>query len=286
MRDEGAGRGWTRREFGRAVAVGAGVVAVGAGAAPGIESPTDSPLAEFCRSLRPEQREALILPVDDPRRAMVQNDWAVVPARIADLTLAQQDLALALIRRACTLEGFDRLTRARLDDSGGWKHDHLAVFGSPAGPIEWLVSGRHLTLRGSAAGAITGGPLFWGHSATGPGTLGHDQGEAAGAFFRGLAPDQQVRALADGLPLGDLPSPSPAARALVASLAAPFARFEVGSVRAILDGAVGLGSVRWQGFRAAGEAVDASPRIWRLVGAGWSWSFHGLPHAHSWFDAA
>lgn len=289
MRDEAAGRSWTRREFGRAATLGAGAAALGAGMAPAAGGPEDSPLAGFCRSLRPEQRQALVLPGDDPRRGMVQNDWAVVPGRIADLTLAQQELALTLIRRACTPEGFDRLTRARLDDAGGWKHDHLAVFGDPADPgrAEWVVTGRHLTLRGSASGAIAGGPLFWGHSATGPGTLGHEQAEAAAALYRALDAEQQGRALGAGLPLAEARTDqAAAARALVASLAAPFARFAVAPVRAILDGAGGLGSARWQGFRDAGDPTGRPPRTWRLVGAGWSWSFHGAPHAHSWFDSA
>ena len=261
MREPRGDQGWTRRDFARAAAGTAAVVALGsAGRVKASRPGEDSPLAEFCRSLTPEQRRALVLPFDDPRRTMIQPDWAVVPATIAALTADQQALALDLIRRACTPAGFVRLTRQRDDDAGGWKHDHLAVFGSPAEPdrCEWVLSGRHLTLHGTPTGAIRG-PVFLGHAATGLGSLWHEVAERARCVPPAAGPDQRA-----------------VARELLAEWSGLFRAFEVPTLAARLDSADGFDRLTWEAF----------PDAWRLSGPGFRWSFHARPHAHSWFDVA
>ena len=278
------GLGWSRRDLGRAV-VGGAIVA-GIGRSGQAKPADDSLLNQFCRSLRPEQRQSLILPGDDPRRSMVQNRWAVVPATIAALTASQQDLALGLIRQVCAPEGFAHLTRARDDDSGGWKHDHIAIFNSPDNPerSEWIVTGRHLTLRGNAAGAITGGPLFLGHSVAGPGSIWREPADLASDLLGSLDDADRERALGrGGLDLAGLrPDQCELARRLLLNLTASFRAFAVPSVRTSLRSSE-LKGVIWQAFPSHqdGESV----RAWRLTGPGWRWSFHAEPHPHAWFDA-
>ncbi len=238
-----------------------------------------------------------MFPFDDPKRTMVQNHWAIVPATIADLTADQQELTLGLIRQVCTPAGFARLTRQRDDDAGGWKHDHLAVFGSPADPrgFEWVVTGRHLTLRGSSSGKVGGGPLFWGHSLTGSANLWRDQAEAAGELSRTLDDEQRRRAVAAithdinaaGLDLATVrPDQRAAARRLLASLVGSFRAFEVGSIPAYLDESSRLEGLCWQGFPTSDGGANNTPGVWRLIGPGFRWSFHDTPHVHSWFDLA
>ena len=121
-------RNWSRRDLGRVV-VG-GVIVAGIGTSGQAYSSADSLLSEFRRSLRPEQQRSLILPGDDPRRSMVQNHWAVVPATIAALTVSQQNLALGLIRQACHLGGIrppDPGARRRLGRLEARPHRHLRV---------------------------------------------------------------------------------------------------------------------------------------------------------------
>jgi len=293
----GSGWGWSRRDFARAV-IGVSAVAPGWGElADSEESRADSPLGRFYRSLSPEQRRSLVFPFDDPKRTSVQNHWAIVPAPMASLTAKQQEMALGLVRQACTPEGFAALTRARLDDAGGWKHDHLAVFGSPDEPgrFEWVLTGRHLTLRGSSTGAIRGGPLFFGHSVP-ESNIGDRQAERAGVLFRSLDAHQRGRVLVSagrgdifgsGLAINSLDLGRRAnARRLLASLAGPFRAFEVPSVQACLrDEANGLEGVRWQWFPTDSRRAGDPPKVWRLIGPGFAWSFHGEPHFHSWFDS-
>ncbi len=287
-----APRDWSRRDLGRAV-VAAGSIAwlSAATRAAQLEGSDESPLGRFCRALSAEQRRVIVLPGDDPRRTMVQNHWTVVPMPIASLTAEQQELAMNLIRQVCTAEGFAHLTRQRLDDAGGWKHDHLAVFGSPADPkrFEWVLTGRHLTIRGSSTGATTGGPLFYGHTATGSANIGHKAIEAAGTLFRALDADQQrqaVRPAGSGLSLADLVmDQQPIARQLLASLSEPFRAFDVPAVEACSRGSSGWSGVRWEAYRPGADRDGDPPRIWRLLGPGFTWSFHAEPHVHCWFDS-
>ena len=302
MREQGQGVGrgeWSRRDFTRAVVGASSVAALGWGeGAISAESRADSLLGRFCRTLNADQRRAIQFPSIDPRRTSVQNHWAIVPAPIASFRADQQELALGLVRQVCTPEGFAALSQARVDDAGGWKHDHLAVFGAPDEPgrFEWVLSGRHLTLRGSSDGTITGGPLFLGHAAPPEANIWTRQAEGVRALFRSLDPLKQARASVSvgrggisqsGLDLNDLePEQRANVRRLLASLVEPFRAFEVPSVQACLrDEGDGFAGMCWQAFRSEADRSGEPPRVWRLIGPGFTWSFHGEPHIHSWFDS-
>ena len=280
-----SGQDWSRRDLGRAVVGGAVVAGLG-GMSHG-EALAGSLLDEFRQSLRPDQRQDLILAGDDPRRSMVQNNWAVVPATIADLTATQQKLAIGLVRQVCTPEGFARLSRAREDDSGGWMHDHIALFESANKPerIGWVITGRHLTLHGNGAGAITAGPLFLGHSVTGSGNIWREPmslvSELVGSFND---PDRNRAFGASGLELiGSRLDQRELIRRLLLHLTGSFREFAVPSVQACLAAPSRLDGVIWQGFSAGGDKDQMV--AWRLFGPGWRWSFHVDPHPHAWFDA-
>jgi len=301
MRERGRGishQNWSRRDFTRAVVGASSTAALGwSKGANSAESRVDSLLEQFCRTLSVDQRRAIHFPSDEPRRTSMQNHWAIVPVSIASFTADQQELALGLIRQICTPQGFAALTRARVDDSGGWKHDHLAVFGAADEPgrFEWVLTGRHLTLRGSSSGVITGGPLFFGHAAPPEANIWRCQAEGAGALFRSLDVRQQARALVPvgqggnsdlGLSLLDLGTDQRAnVRRLLATLAEPFRAFEVSSIQACLRIEDEFAGMRWQAFRSETDRSGEPPKVWRLIGSGFAWSFHGEPHIHSWFDS-
>ena len=280
-----SGQDWSRRDLGRAV-VGGAIVA-GLGRMSQAEPSFRSLLDEFRRSLRPDQRQSLILAGDDPRRSMVQNNWAVVPSTIADLTATQQELALALIQQVCTPEGFARLTRARDDDSGGWKHDHLAVFESPDNPKEsgWVVTGRHLTLHVNAAGAIISGPMLIGHSKTGAGCIWREPMNLVSDLLGSLDDADRERVFGSaGLKMTRLKSDhGESIRRLLLSLTGLFRAFAIPSVETSRTSSGGPKAVIWQGVQDS--QTRNSVRAWRLIGPGWRWSFHAEPHPHAWFDA-
>ncbi len=274
---------WTRRDLGRSLAGSAVVGLIGRVSRAG-SVVADSLLGEFCQSLTPDQRQLMVFPFADPRRLMVQNTWAVVPESIASLTGRQQELAIGLVRQVCTPEGFARLTRQRDDDSGGWKHDHLAVFGSPAEPdrCQWVLTGRHLTLRGSTDGKVGGGPIFVGHALAGPDNLWQEVADLADSFQRRLDVASLVAAVnGPSLTVGGLrPAQQAVIRQLLDHWTRLFRTFEVPKLAACLD------SITWEAFVPDTKPFTSPLDAWRLSGPGLRWSFHARPHAHCWFEMA
>src|SRR3984957_20550913 len=112
------------------------------------------------------------------------------------------------MKNLCSEDGYERFMKQMDDDSGGFESYHVAVFGEPGTdkPFEWVLSGRHDTLRAdgnSVEGVAFGGPIFYGHAAD-----GHDnedpkhthnvwwyQGEQANKIFSTLDEKQRVQAL-------------------------------------------------------------------------------------------
>ena len=281
---------WSRRELGWVIGGAAAITTLGGVPSVRAAQKADSLLRRFCLSLSAEQRREIVFPGHDPKRRVVQNHWAVVRPTIADLTAEQQELALGLIRQVCTADGFARLTRQRDEDAGGWKQDHLAVFGTPNDleSCEWVLSGRHLTLRGSATGAISGGPLFLGDTAPEATNIATRTTELAETLFRTLNEDQRRLARQPktwGLNLAELGSPGQLiAHQLLASLGEPFHCFDVAAVQNCLQDHSALGRVCWQTYRSEHDQPDDPPKVWRLIGPGFVWSFHGTPHVHSRFE--
>src|SRR5262249_33390365 len=127
---------------------------------------------------------------------------------IGDLGKEPQALCREIFRGLCSEEGFERFTRQMNDDSGGFENYHGAVFGEPGTehPFEWVLTGRHDTLRADghpAGGLALGGPIFFGHAADGQfhedpqhtNNVWWYQGEQANRIFATLDDAQRRRAL-------------------------------------------------------------------------------------------
>lgn len=291
MRTRAKESNWTRRDFGRAMVGAGGTIALGWApwGARGAADRGESLLTQFTRALDAGQQQALVFPYSDPKRTMVQNHWAVVPEPIAALTAHQQDLALQLVQQVCTPDGFARLTRGREDDSGGWKHDHIAIFGSPDEPdqFEWVLTGRHLSLRGSATGAIQGGPIFLGHSIPGEGSIWREPAQLADRLHRSLMGGSIGKAGSEfRFPVAGLhPKQQATVQQLLVSLTNAFRAFEVPAVAACVTSSNGLNALTWQAYPAETQSFTNSLLAWRLIGPGFRWSFHTEPHIHCWFDS-
>ena len=103
---------------------------------------------------------------------MVNNNWAIVKPTIDDMNPEQQALCREIMKNLCSEDGYERFMKQMEDDDGGFESYHVAVFGEPGTdkPFEWVLSGRHDTLRAdgnSVEGAAFGGPIFYGHAADG-----------------------------------------------------------------------------------------------------------------------
>jgi len=320
----------SRREFVKVVGAatlaaagplaGAGRVLAAAPAGPSPAAPAETAVARFFASLKDAQRKLICFPFDDAKRSQVNNNWAIVKPTIADLTPDQQALCREIFKGLCSEDGHGRFMRQMEDDYGGFDKYHVAVFGEPGSdkPFEWVLSGRHDTLRAdgnSVEGAAFGGPIFYGHDATGSGNddKAHTdnvwwyQGVQANKIFATLDDKQKTRALVDkaepdaprviklkgdalpdvGLPVADLDGQQKQmVQQLLKDLTTPFRAFDVEEVQECLRDAGGADKLRLTFFKEGDIGKDGVWDIWKLEGPAFSWYFHGSPHVHTWVNIA
>lgn len=319
----------SRREFVKALGaatltsvpiLGAAGRAVAGDVGPTRSAPAETAVARFHKLLTPEQRKLICFPFDHPKRKQVNNNWAIVDTEISDLTTEQQAVCKEIFKGLCSEEGFDRFERQMKGDAGGFENYHVAVFGEPGTdqPFEWVLTGRHNTLRAdgnSVEGAAFGGPIFYGHDATGKGNddAKHSgnvwgfQWEQANKIFATLDDKEKARALADksvgdnvrsirlkgdkfdkaGLPVADLdPQQKKMVQDLLKMLTSPFRAFDAEEVQECLREAGGADKLRLTYFKEGDIGKDGVWDIWKLEGPAFAWYFHGSPHVHTWVNIA
>ncbi len=159
--DQDRGFALSRRDFVKTVgasALAAAVPIVGARAAgPSPTAPAETAVSRFYQTLKPEQKQILCFPFDHPLRSQVNNNWAIVKPTIADLSNEQQALCKEIFKNLVSEDGLGRFEKQMEEDDGGFENYHVAVFGEPGTekPFEWVLTGRHDTLRadGNSLGA-------------------------------------------------------------------------------------------------------------------------------------
>ena len=317
----------SRREFVKALgttALAASVPLIGgrraaAASGPSPSAPAETAVGRFYSSLKPEQRKSLCFPFDHPLRSEVKNNWAIVKPTISDLTNEQQALCKEIFKNLCSEEGYERFMKQMEDDSGGFETYHVAVFGEPGNdkPFEWVLSGRHDTLRAdgnSVEGAAFGGPIFYGHAADGhfkedpkhTNNVWWYQGQQANKIFGTLDDKQRGRALVNkaeddnsrsirlrgesldgGLSVGELDSQQKEmVQKLLKDLTMPFRAFDAEEVQECLRDNGGVDKLRLTYFKEGDIGDDQVWDIWKLEGPAFAWYFHGSPHVHTWLNVA
>jgi len=316
----------TRRGFVKtagAAALAAGLARPTARAAAAVgptpSAPAESAVARFYASLKDDQRARICFPFDHALRSKVQNNWAIVKPTISELSNEQQALCREVFRGLCSEEGAERFERQMEDDYGGFDKYHVAVFGEPGTekPFEWVLSGRHDTLRAdgnSVDGAAFGGPIFYGHAPTGneddkdhKDNVWWYQGAQANKVFASLDESQRTRALVDkaepdsprstflrgselpetGLAVADLDGQQKQlVQQLLKDLTSPFRAFDVEEVQECLREAGGADKLRLTYFKEGDIGADRIWDIWKLEGPAFAWYFHGHPHVHTWANVA
>jgi hypothetical protein len=282
------------------------------------KAPSETAAGRFYASLKDEQRKLICFPFDHPKRSEVQNNWAIVKPTIGELSTEQQALCQEVFKGLCSEEGYERFQKQMEDDYGGFKKYHVAVFGEPGTdkPFEWVLTGRHNTLRAdgnSVEGAAFGGPIFYGHDATGTGNddakhtenVWWYQGQQANAIFASLDDKQKAKALLDkgepdaprsiklrgelpdapGLPVAVLDGQQKQmVQKLLKDLTIPFRAFDVEEVQECLKEAGGADKLRLTFYKEGDIGNDKVWDIWKLEGPAFSWYFHGSPHVHTWVN--
>jgi hypothetical protein len=323
--------GLSRREFVRGVGVAtlaatAGpLVGVGRALAdqktgPSPKDAAETAVARFYKTLTDEQKKTIWFPFDDPKRKLVNNNWQIVKPRIDDMSPEQQELCKEIMKGLCSEDGYERFMRQMDADYGGFEQYHVALFGEPGTdkPFEWVLSGRHDTLRAdgnSVEGVAFGGPIFYGHDATGTGDddAAHTdnvwwyQGEQANKIYKSLDDKQQAQALVavsppdappsvklkgdalgqTGLAVAELDSQQKEmVQKLLKDLLTPFRADDVEEVMECLRDSGGADKLRLTYYKDGDIGDDGTWDRWKVEGPAFSWYFRGSPHVHTWLNVA
>ena len=212
-----------------------------------------------------------------------------------------------ILRGVTSEEGYDRFLRQLKDDDGGFERYSCALFGEPGkDKFEWVMTGRHLTIRADGNNmpdAVFGGPIVYGHGATGnqKANLFYYQTQVANEVFQALDGKQREKALLPmapaedkialkkdgfaGIAAGELSADQ---RRLVEKvmhqLLAPYREEDVKEAMGSLKANGGLERVHLSFYKNEDLGSDQEWDIWRLEGPTLVWHFRGAPHVHTWVN--
>lgn len=275
------------------------------------------------RSLSRSQRREICFdwnyvdPLRGRLRNFVSNHWQVTapPIRSDYFTHAQQHLVHDIFTSLLDPEWYPRFLKQLDDDNHGnpWGADQsIALLGDPErGPFQFVISGRHLTLRASgneSEGAAFGGPILYGHQATGfqeepnhPGNIFWVQALSASRLAAMLDDTQLAQALLPrlptetdigfrsrglGLPVRSLTlDQKRELEKVLAVLVEPFRAADRRRVRECLLRHGGLDACHLM-FALDGRRSAPHFDNWRLEGPAFVWHFRGFPHVHVWVHVA
>ncbi|HEY2628045.1 MAG TPA: DUF3500 domain-containing protein [Usitatibacter sp.] len=284
---------------------------------------TNEAVEALHRSLTAPQRGEICLPWDyqDPERgllrAFISNHWqATRPAVRSDFfTLEQQKLVHDVYRSLVDPAWYPRFLKQLSDDTKAHEwgtNQSIALFEDAAsGALEFVFCGRHTTLRtytGNASPLAFGGPILYGHQATGyyervnhPGNVFWEQAMAASTLAAMLDESQLADAVVDRLPeesdIGfgaihpglDVARLDGSQRTLLdrafASVLAPLRVDDRERALQCIDAQGGLDRCRIS-YARDGRMSTPHWDNWRIEGPAMVVHYQGFPHVHVWLHIA
>jgi hypothetical protein len=318
-----------RREFlkqagGATLAVTAGTLAVPAARAADGSGPEEI-VKQLYASLSAAQKQAVAFDWDyvDPKRGLLRTriaaNWRITePAIHSDFYTRDQQRMIRDIFEGITCPDWHRRFDKQIqdDDDGFGTHQTIALFGRPgSGKFQFVLTGRHMTVRcdgHSAAEYAFGGPIFYGHAASGfhekpghPGNIFWPQAQAANTVYHMLDSQQQKEALLPKAPRESAvafhgaagPTPGiPVAEfhndqkeqlhAVLEKLVEPYREDDRQRVVSCLKAQGGLEHCHLAFYQEGAAEGDRVWDIWRLEGPAFVWHFRGTPHVHVWVHVA
>jgi hypothetical protein len=252
-------------------------------------------------------------------RTYVDNNWRITPPEINSdfYTGEQRDMIRQIFEGIIQPDWHKRIDKQLKDDAGGFgERQAIAIFGQPGrGKFEFVMTGRHMTLRcdgNSAEHVAFGGPIFYGHAASGfnepsdhPGNVFWPQAEAANQVFGMLDGKQRKIALVDrspregavdfrgpdgkrpGIPVNDLSADQKElVQSVLSKLIEPYRQDDREEVLNCLKAQGGLDECSLAFYREPDIGNDGIWDNWRLEGPAFVWYFRGAPHVHVWVNVA
>ncbi len=276
-------------------------------------SSAETLVAEFYQSLSDQQKQAICLPFDHPLMHRVNPNWHVTKPVIGDdfYSDSQRAIIEQIVRSVTSEDGHRRLQEQMDYDDGGLYAYSLAMFGQPepqakgSGKCQWLLTGRHLTLRADGNvqdGLAFGGPLVYGHGeeSSPESNLFFYQTQQVNKLFAALDPGQRKQALANtppreddvklkradaaftGIQVGQLSSDQrQLVKECLATVLAPYRPQDAQESMAIIDSNGGVDALRFTFYQNDDLQQDGVWDIWRIEGPGAVIHFRGAPHVHA-----
>ncbi len=275
-------------------------------------------------SLKPEQKKEVCFDWDYQHsqmgllRTRISNNWHISKPIIKSEFFSgdQQKLIREIFEGVIVPEWHAKIDKQLQDDAGGFgKSQNIAIFGKPGeGKFELVMTGRHMTLRcdgNSAENVAFGGPIFYGHAASGfdekpghPGNVFWEQALAANKVYEMLDGKQRKLAEVAKTPdetevgfLGDKPKPGISLSELssdqmaevektLRTLLAPYRQTDRDEVGECLKAQGGLAKCSMAFYTDEDLGNDRVWDNWRLEGPAFVWYFRGFPHVHVWANVA
>ena len=297
----------TRRDFGRlAVAAGATpLLSTSLVAATG--SMHDTAVTKLYATLSDQQKKVICFPFEHGLRQRINANWKITEPRIEDdfYTEEQRRLIDEIYRSVTSEDGHELFQRQLQEDSGGFRRNHVALFGEPGSKnFECEITGRHLTIRAPgdhANSASFGGPTIYGHGETDPKkNLFHYQTQKANEVFASLDGKQRSVALVTdappearvelregefpGIAVGELSQDHRRlVRSAIQTILAPYHQDRVdGAMAAARAGSIDKLHIAF--YRTGDLGNDEIWDIWRVEGPNLVWHFRGAPHVHAYIN--
>lgn len=318
-----------RRDFLKTAAIGAAAMALRPWTALGAEDAgvkaPETLVKTLFDSLQENQRKEVCFAWDhvDAQRGLlrtrVSNNWHITkPVVKSDFfTADQQALVRQIWEGLIRPEWHAKVDKQLQDDAGGFgRQQNIAIFGKPGdGKFELVMTGRHMTLRcdGNSADHVAfGGPIFYGHAASGfnekpghPGNVYWEQALAANQVYamldgkqRKLAevaetpPEEQVgfqgaQGKFAGIPVSELSADQKQlVQQTLQKLVEPYRQSDQDEVLAALKKQGGLDKCHLAFYTDEDLGEDRVWDNWRLEGPSFVWYFRGYPHVHVWVNVA
>lgn len=295
--------------------------------APSPKSAAETSVRALWESLTAAQREEVCFDWNyrDKKRGLlrtfVANHWQITrPCIRGDFfTKKQQWLIHDIFKGIIHPDWYAKFLKQLRDDTLGheWGTDQsIALFGRPdQAPFQFVMTGRHLTLRadGHTEGRVAlGGPIFYGHAATGfneevhhPGNVFWPQALEANKLYQMLDGKQRRQALVakrpkeervefhgvngsfPGLPIKEMSEDQKKEmQQVLRKLVEPFRVEERDGVLESLDKQGGLDRCSIAFYEEDDLGDDGEWDNWRLEGPAFVWYFRGSPHVHVWVNVA
>jgi hypothetical protein len=328
--------GLDRREFLRTVGATAATVTTAglplfatprAHAAPSPSSAAETAVKVLFDSLSDEQRQVICFDWDfqDPKRGLlrtrVSNNWQITRPHIKSsfYTKQQQIIIHDIFKGIVNPEWYARFLKQLKDDTGGkpWGNDQsIAIFGKPGGDkFEFVMTGRHMTIRAdghSEAHVAFGGPIFYGHAASGfnekvhhPGNVFWEQAVKANRVYEMLDGKHRKEALVEtrpaedavefqgtkghfpGIPVAELSADQKSElQKVLMALVDPYRKEDQEEALECLKRQGGLDKCHLAFYKEGDIGNDGEWDNWRLEGPSFVWYFRGEPHVHVWVNVA